>query len=84
MSKEAKPKISEKDALQIVAYKHASELDAFVDLMNDLYRSCRSRARESFEKNDSVASYWSGRADSYEALLDNMNQSKTINLSKFV
>ena len=55
----------------ILAYAYAADSQAFLDLLKDLYRSCRKKAQEGFEKNGDTSAYWSGRADGYEILLDN-------------
>lgn len=66
----------------IMGYQRASGIQSFMDELNKLYRDCRKKAQEGFEKNDPTAAYWSGRADSYEVLLDNCKAAEKADLRK--
>jgi hypothetical protein len=62
------------------AYQYASKSEKLVKAVKALYRASRDRAKEAFERNDSAAAYWSGRADSLERLLDNMEEASKVDL----
>lgn len=71
-------KTVDESELTVISYRHVGDSKFFVELLKGMYRTCRMRSQDGFEKGDSVAAYWAGRADSYEAILDNIEQSKSI------
>ena len=64
----------------VVGYKKLASLDPLISEFTRLYRLNRKKAQECFEKSDSSAAYWSGRADTLEILLDNCREAKSKDL----
>lgn len=64
-------KLNPAETTLLLAYAYAGDSPAFLELLRTMYRSCRKKAQEAFEKSDSTAAYWTGRADTYENLIDN-------------
>lgn len=64
----------------LLGYAAAADSVQFMSILKTHYQECRERARQAFEKNDSTAAYWTGRADTYEAILDNCEGAKKAKL----
>ncbi len=80
----SKPKLSVEEAKTIQGYQAAAKSQSFMATVRSVYRASRKRSMEGFEKNDGTAAYWTGRADALEAIIDNCQQSESIDLSKLL
>lgn len=61
-----------------LSYRKAAESKGFVAILERQYLECRRKASKAYELSEASAAYWAGRADTYENIIFNLNESRKI------